>query len=102
MSDDYGSVSQGTCKGPDYEIDPDATEDFEFNLAPGLDGDTIDTVTFVLPDGLTEVSSSNDETTATIFVSGAACGRIYRVTCRYTTVGGRTRDQTIRLIGREQ
>lgn len=97
---DYGDTD--SCGTPDFEIDPDATEDFGFNLAPELDGDTIDTVSFLLPDGLTEVSSSNDTTSATIFVSGAQCGRIYRITCRYTTAGGRTRDKTIRVIGREQ
>lgn len=98
---DYGNTDS-FCGTPDFEIDPDATDDFEFNLAPHLDGDTISTVDFLLPDGLTEVSSSNTDTTATIFVSGAECGRIYRITCRYTTAGGRTRDKTIRVIGREQ
>jgi hypothetical protein len=101
VSDDYGSYS-GSCGAPDYEIDPDGTEDYPFNLAADLDGDTISTVDFLLPDGLTEVSSSNTTTTATIFVSGAECGRTYRITCRYTTAGGRTRDKTIRVIGREQ
>lgn len=98
---DYGNTDS-SCGTPDFEIDPDATEDFGFNLAPHLDGDTISTVEFMLPDGLTEVSSSNTTTTASIFVSGAQCGRIYRITCRYTTAGGRTRDKTIRVIGREQ
>lgn len=101
MSDDYGDYVS-SCGPPDFEIDPDSTEDFEFNLAPYLDGDTISTVNFILPDGLTKVSSSNTTTTATIFVSGADCGRTYRITCRYTTAGGRTRDKTIRVIGREQ
>jgi hypothetical protein len=98
-SDDYGSYVNGSCP-PDYEIDPDDTDSFEFMLAADLDGDTIDTVTWVLPDGLTEVSSSNTDTTATIFVSGAECGVTYRITCRYTTDGGRQRDKTIRVIGR--
>lgn len=101
MSDDYGYTD--TSRGAlDFEIDPDATEDFGFNFAPGLDGDTISSVSFLLPDGLTEVSSSNTATTATVFVSGAERGRIYRITCRYVTAGGRTRDKTIRVIGREQ
>lgn len=99
MSDDYGSYVNGSC-APDFELDPDATEDFQFNFAGELDGDTIATVDFLLPDGLTEESSSNTDTTATIFVSGAACGVVYRITCRYTTAGGRTRDKTIRVIGR--
>jgi hypothetical protein len=101
VTDDYGEVN-GSCRAPDYEIDPDSTDDFEFALAGDLDGDTIATVEFVLPDGLTEESSSNTDTTATIFVSGAECGRTYRITCRYTTAGGRTRDKTIRVIGRSQ
>lgn len=101
MTTDYGAVN-GSCPPPNFEIDPDSTEDFEFALAGDLDGDTIDTVEFVLPDGLTEVSSSNTDTTATIFVSGAECGITYRITCRYTTAGGRTRDKTIRVIGRAQ
>lgn len=98
---DYGEY-EGSCGAPDFEIDPDATDDYQFNLAPELDGDTISSVDFLLPDGLTEVSSSNTTTTATIFVSGAQRGQVYRITCRYVTAGGRTRDKTIRVIGREQ
>lgn len=98
---DYGDIVE-PCGAPDFELDPDATEDFTFNLAPELDGDTVSSVDFLLPDGLTEESSSNTTTTATIFVSGAQRGRVYRITCRYTTAGGRTRDKTIRVIGREQ
>jgi len=100
MTTDYGFVN-GSCQ-PDFEIDPDAIEDFEFVFAGDLDDDTIATVTFLLPDGLTQVSSSNTDTTATIFVSGAECGRTYRITCRYTTAGGRSRDKTIRVVGRSQ
>ncbi len=98
---DYGSYS-GACGPVDAEIDPDATDDFEFNFAGDLDGDTIATVEFLLPDGLVQEDVSNNDTTATIFVSGAQCGRTYRITCRYTTAGGRSRDKTIRVIGRQQ
>jgi hypothetical protein len=98
---DY-DASYSICTPIDFELDPNATDDFPFNLAPELDGDTIATVDFLLPDGLTEVSSSNTTKTATIFLTGAECGRVYRVTCRYTTAGGRTRDRTIRIRGAEQ
>jgi hypothetical protein len=101
MTDDYGTYVNGSCP-VDFEIDPDSTVDYEFPLAADLDGDTIDSVTFLLPDGLTEVSSSNTTTTATIFVTGAAACVTYRITCRYTTNGGRTQDKTIRVIGRSQ
>lgn len=87
---------------PDYTKDPDATEDYEFNWAPNLDGDTISTSTFSLPDGLTSVSTSNTTTTATIFVSGGSAGCVYRVTNRVVTAGGRTRDRTIIILVDEQ
>jgi len=98
---DYGAVN-GSCPAPDFEIDPDSTDYFDFALAGELDGDTIDDVEFLLPDGLTEVSSSNTDTTARIFVSGAECGRTYRITARVTTAIGRIFDRTIRVIGRPQ
>lgn len=98
---DYGSRSYA-CGQPDFELDPDSTDEFEFDLTPDLDGDTISTVTFVLPDGLTQVSSSNTDKTATIFVTGAARCALYRIICRYTTANGITRDKTLRVIGRDQ
>jgi hypothetical protein len=77
------------------EKDPDATTDFQFNWSSWLDGDEIDSTDFLLPDGLTEVSSSNTTTTATVFVSGGRRGGVYRITNRISTVGGRTQDKTI-------
>ena len=99
--DDYGSVN-GSCHAPDLEIDPDDTDYVVFALAADLDGDTIEDAEFLLPDGLSEVSSEFDDTTATIYVSGAQCGVTYRITCRYTTAGGSRRDKTYRVIGRAQ
>lgn len=93
MSDDYG-VEDYAYLAPDFIKDPDSTEDFPFNWAPELDGDTIDTVAWSLPDGLTQVSTSNTTTVATIFVSGGSEGMTYRIRCRITTVGGRTWDKT--------
>lgn len=96
---DYGlGCTYGT---PDFTKDPDSTEDYPFFWAPELDGDTISTSTFLLPDGLTEVSTSNTTTTTTIFLSGGDSGRTYRVTNRVTTAGGRTWDKTIRILVNE-
>lgn len=94
-------MSASTCQ-PDMEVDPDGITDVPFNWAPRLEGETILTSTFLLPDGLTEESSSNTDTTATIFVSGAVCGTLYRITNRITDTGGRSWDKTYRVIGREQ
>lgn len=96
---DYGGVTN--CLAPNFTLDPDATDDFEFPLATDLGDDTLVSVTFVLPDGLTEVSHSNTTTTATVFLTGAECGISYRVTLRYTTAMGRTRDKTFVIVGKE-
>lgn len=96
---DYGA--EANCYSPDYEKDPNETIDYVFNWKAELYGDTIFTSQFLLPDGLTEVSSSNTTTTATIFVSGGAEGQTYRITNRIVTIGGRTRDRTINVLVRE-
>jgi len=101
MPDDYGEPVSW-CGAPDYEKDPNSTEDYAFNWAGTLNDDTILTSTFLLPDGLTSVSESYTDTNATIMVRGGSCGRLYRITHRITTAAGRTFDQTIRIIVREQ
>lgn len=97
MSCDYGSTVT-PCQPPDFVKDQNSTEDFPFNWAPELDGDTIATSAFSLPDGLTSVSTANTTTTTTIFVSGGTCDSLYRITNRVTTAGGRTWDKTIRIL----
>ena len=100
---DYDDCSRGSGWGtPDFEKDPDSTEDYAFNWVMDLGGDTISSSTFSLPDGLTEVSTSNTESVTQIFVSGGACGQTYRITNRIQTSGGRTFDKTIRILIRER
>jgi hypothetical protein len=98
---DYGSHTSRSVQ-IFAEKDPDATEDYAFNWASWLDGDVIESSIFLLPDGLTEVSSSFTSSKATIFVSGgSACG-VYRITNRITTTGLRTQDKTIYIRIKEQ
>jgi len=94
---DY-DLSCASVLRPDFLKDPDETVDYLFNWKAKLDGDTIATSDFLLPDGLIEVSSSNTTTTATIFVSGGSVGSTYRVTNRVTTAGGRTYDRTYNVL----
>jgi hypothetical protein len=94
---DYGACD-GYAFQPDFEKDPDETLDFPFNWKPELYGDTIFTSEFLLPDGLTLVSESNTTDTATPFVSGGEAGRVYRITNRIVTIGGRIRDRTIHVL----
>lgn len=99
---DYGNNYLNPCGPPDFVKDPDSTEDFAFNWVADLDGDTIVSSNFVLPDGLAEMSASNTDTTATIFVSGGSACMSYRITNRIVTAGGRTLDKTIRIYVQER
>ncbi len=97
---DYGEYESSGYQ-PDFSKDPNSTVDFPFNWKAELNGDTIFTSTFLLPDGLTQVSTSNTTTTATIFVSGGSEGNTYRITNRIVTIGGRTYDKTAYVVVRE-
>lgn len=93
---DYGMCSSNAA--PLFgEKDPDDVIDYEFNWGPWLRDDEVISAEFLLPDGLTEVSSSFSSTRCQILVGGGIRGRVYRITNRVTTVGGRTKDQTIRI-----
>lgn len=104
MNWDYGagSFGSGDETQPDFVQDPDATLDYPFEWAAFLEGDTIAQSSFLLPDGMTQVSASQDGSLTTVFLSGAQCGRIYRCTNRVTTGDGRVMDKTIRILGRPQ
>lgn len=98
---DYGITCEPVIA--DYIKDPESTTDFPgaFNWAVQLNGDTISSSTFSLPDGLTSVSTSNTDTAANIFVSGGSPGGVYRITNRIVTDGGRTWDKTIYVLVQE-
>jgi len=90
---DYGLCpAQGYS--PDYTKDPNDVIDVTFNWVGFLDGDTIDTSTFLLPDGMVQDSSSNTTLRTTVWLSGGSAGTLCRVTNRIVTDGGRTKDMT--------
>lgn len=100
MSLDYG-YSQSNCP-VDFTKDPDATLDIPFHWAKELDGDTIDTSTVILPDGLTSVSDTDNGSTRTIRISGGNSCSSYRVTNRIVTGDSRTFDKTYRVAVKER
>lgn len=77
--------------------DPDEVLDYEIDWTSRLDGDTISSSTWTVPDGLTSSSNTNTDSTVTIWLSGGTVGTIYRVMNEITTTGGRTMDQTVNL-----
>ena len=98
---DYGQPS-AACGPVDATKDADDISDLSFHWAKELAGDTIDTSTFLLPDGLTEDDSSTSGSATTIRLSGGDCGKVYRVTNRIVTDDGRQFDKTKRVAVRER
>jgi hypothetical protein len=83
--------------------DPDAVLDFGRDWSPWLaTGEQITTSTWIVPDGITKDSESNDTTTATVWLSGGTAGETYEITNRITTNQGRTDDRTLRILVRER
>ena len=82
--------------------DPHATLDYGVDWATWLGADTIASVTWVVPAGLTLVSQSNTTTVAYVWLSGGTAGTTYQVVCRVTTAGGRIDDRTLELICKER
>lgn len=83
---------------PVYYKDPDDTLDFSVSWATWLGADTISTSDWILPSGITEASSSNTTTAATIWLSGGTRTNTYQVTNRIVTAAGRTKDQTLKIV----
>ena len=78
--------------------DPDATLDYAVDWAPYLDNDTIESVLWTVPAGLSLTAQSNDDTVATVWLSGGTVGISYEVVCRITTMAGRIDDRTISVL----
>jgi hypothetical protein len=82
--------------------DPNDVLDYEVNWSQWLPtGDTIATSEWFVPDGITQDSESNTNTTTTIWLSGGTAGQSYALTNRITTTQGRQRDRTITIRVRE-
>ena len=75
--------------------DPDAILDYTIDWETWLESDTISTVTWTVPSGITKDSDSNTTTTATIWLSGGSAGVEYPILCKIVTAAARTDNRTI-------
>jgi hypothetical protein len=81
------------------EKSPYATLSYSVDWTAWLSaGDTIDTVTWTVPAGLTNVQESNTATKASIKLSGGTAGQQYDVRCQIETVGGLIDARTLRFM----
>lgn len=96
--------------GPWIEKDPEAVLDYHLPWAAWLDGDTLSSVTWTVPAGLTKDSQSINassvtidgtthaaNTVATVWLSGGTAGNDYTVECKVVTAGGRTDERSFRV-----
>lgn len=84
--------------------DPDDVLDFSIDWSEVLESDglvgtpdTIATVTWTLPAGITKGSQAEALGIATVWISGGTIGSKYDVHCRMVSAGGRTYDRTVTL-----
>lgn len=81
-----------------FNKDPDATLDYGIDWSDWLDsGDTISSVTWVVPTGITKTAQSHTDTISMIWLSGGTLGQSYDIVCRITTTGGRIDDRTFTI-----
>ena len=59
--------------------DPQATLDYRFDWSAWLTPDTISSVTWTVPAGITQTAATNTTTTATIWLSGGTVGTRYTI-----------------------
>ena len=82
----------------EFRQDPDAVLDYTIDWTGWLrGGDAIVTSTCTVALGLTKVSETHTDTTASVFVSGGTEGASYDITNHITTAQGRADDRTITI-----
>lgn len=85
-----------------FSKDPSARKDYIVDWEDWLNGDTISSVAWTVPSGLTTYSTSNTTLIATIWLSGGTHGTDYTVTCQITTAGNRIDQKSFKIQCREQ
>ena len=79
------------------EIHPEASLDYIFDWSPWLDGDTLSTSAWEIPAGLTKVSETYTDTTATIFITPTVASGTLVVVNSIETALGRKESKSIRF-----
>jgi hypothetical protein len=82
--------------------DPSARKDYQVDWSAFLGSDTITASAWTLQTGITNYSTSNTTTIATIWLTGGTSGEEYLVTNQITTAGGRIEQKSFKIIVREQ
>lgn len=84
--------------------DPDEDKDYVVGWAKHLEGDTIFSSSWIIPDGITKFSESFTPSTAKVWLRGGTLGSNYEITNRIVTNNDPPRklDQTITVRVRKR
>ncbi len=80
--------------------DPGDRTDYVVDYEEWLDGDTVSSVSWTIPAGLTQYASSNTTTAATLWLTGGTHGQDHIITCQATTAGGRIKQRSFKIMVR--
>lgn len=78
--------------------DPGATEDYVWNWADWLGGETLSSATLTAEDGVTATVQSTDATAVTMRLTGGVAGSRYRVTGHAVSSAGREQNRTVIVV----
>lgn len=81
-----------------FSKDPLDTRQLSIDYSDWLGSSTINAVSWVVPTGITESSSSFSTTIATNYLSGGTDGQEYEVACTITTADAVPRLKTQRVL----
>jgi hypothetical protein len=83
--------------------DPDAELDYGFDLSDWLaTGESLASVVWDVPTGLTNENEDLTATTAVVWLSGGTVGNVYQVSCEFTTDDSRVDERSFRIYVAER
>jgi len=78
-----------------FEKDKDAKLDYTADWTAWLGSDDLDSVTWIVPIGITKTAESSNTKIAVIWLEGGTLDEIYSVISRIVTAAGRKEDRTL-------
>ena len=86
-----------------FEKQPSENLDYDFDFSKWVPtGDTISSSVVTADSGITLGTKVNSDTNVKQFISGGTDDEQYKITCKITTAGGRTKEVDIRIAVRER
>jgi len=78
-----------------FEKDKDAKLDYTADWTAWLNADDLDSVTWIVPAGITKTNESSNTKIAIIWLEGGTLAELYSIICRIVTAAGRKEDRTL-------